>query len=247
MTTPDLSGVLAEVSSVNGYFHLFTGPGDGSWRPMADLFTDRAALESRLLHTAELLETKELRVAASLLHLGFAARLWSPPLGAAVLHGQVLEWTPERLFWRPAPGGPLPLRMEAPAVRTDADPAVSLYRDVAALLEPLGDLTRSLVKISPRLLWDNAASSLAGAVQVLARQHPDKAAAAIALGRRVLDLIQPPAGHRLFEPAPGRPFFVRAGCCLYYRIPGGGTCLDCALNSEETRRALWDRALRPPS
>ncbi|WP_250213408.1 (2Fe-2S)-binding protein [Acrocarpospora catenulata] len=27
----------------------------------------------------------------------------------------------------------------------------------------------------------------------------------------------------------GEPFFVRRSCCLYYRVPGGGTCGDCVL------------------
>jgi len=224
----DLSEVIADVSLTGGFFHLSTGPGDDSWRPWTEL--SAGFLADRLARTLDALATDERRVAASLVHMGFASRLWSPVVGAAVLHGRVLEWTPDRLHWQAVPTGLIPLRLPDPTTRPDADdPADALRRDVTALLESLAALLQSLVKLPARLLWDNAASALAGATQVLAFQHPSHAAEAIALARRVL--ARPPfeAAHRLTEPLPGRPAFLRSGCCLYYRVPGGGKCADCAL------------------
>ncbi len=227
----DLHEVIADVSEVSGYFHLYTGPGDASWLPLSELFTDRAVLADRLSRTIELLEIGEPRVAASLIQMGFASRLWSPFVGAAVLHGRVLEWSVDTLQWQSIPTGPLPLRLPFPKIRSDSDPAAVIHRDVTALLESLAVPLQSLVKIPTRLLWDNAASALAGTTRVLALERPEHAADAIALARDIL--ARPPfeAADRLTEPVPGRPSFTRAACCLYYRIPGSGKCGDCALRS----------------
>jgi hypothetical protein len=32
---------------------------------------------------------------------------------------------------------------------------------------------------------------------------------------------------------------VVGDCCLYDRIPGGGTCADCVLTPEDVRRQHW--------
>lgn len=49
----------------------------------------------------------------------------------------------------------------------------------------------------------------------------------------------------LVRPDPERPrrFLVRHNCCLYYRIPGGGTCGDCVLTPEPARRRHWHSVL----
>lgn len=49
----------------------------------------------------------------------------------------------------------------------------------------------------------------------------------------------------LVRPDPGCPrrFLVRHNCCLYYRIPGGGTCADCVLTPEPARRGHWQSVL----
>jgi hypothetical protein len=50
----------------------------------------------------------------------------------------------------------------------------------------------------------------------------------------------------LVQPVPERPrrFLVRNNCCLYYRIPGGGTCGDCVLTPPEERHRGWAAVLR---
>lgn len=232
----DLHEVIADVSEVGGYFHLFTGHGDASWLPLSELFTDKAVLGERLARTTDLLEIDEPRVAASLVQMGFASRLWSPFVGAAVLHGRLLEWTVDDLRWQAVATGPLPLRLPSPKVRPDTDdPAAVIHRDVTALLESLAVALQSLVKISTRLLWDNAASALAGTTGVLALERPEHAADAIALALGILSRPPFEAAHRLTEPAPGRPSFTRAACCLYYRVPGSGKCGDCALRPRPAR------------
>jgi hypothetical protein len=91
-------------------------------------------------------------------------------------------------------------------------------------LWPLVAAVRAAVRVAEGLLWGNAASALAGALGVLARARPRHAAAA----RRLVDelLAAPPLrGTGAFGPQG----FRRRSCCLYYRVPGGGLCGDCAL------------------
>jgi ferric iron reductase protein FhuF len=40
-----------------------------------------------------------------------------------------------------------------------------------------------------------------------------------------------------------RHFLIRHNCCLYYRIPGGGTCGDCVLTPQDERRRGWESVL----
>jgi ferric iron reductase protein FhuF len=54
-------------------------------------------------------------------------------------------------------------------------------------------------------------------------------------------------GHgRYVRPWPGRPeqFFVRHSCCLFYRLPGGGTCADCVLIDDTARLVMWQDQAR---
>ena len=62
-------------------------------------------------------EAVEPRVAASVAHLGLAARLVSPALAAAVLHGRPLGCDLGAVRWQPALGGPVPLSLPDDAVR----------------------------------------------------------------------------------------------------------------------------------
>ena len=45
--------------------------------------------------------------------------------------------------------------------------------------------------------------------------------------------MPPLAGLGEFVEEPSHPTgvgFARRTCCLFYRVPGGGTCGDCVLN-----------------
>ncbi|MEV7009253.1 ATP-binding cassette domain-containing protein [Streptosporangium sp. NPDC051022] len=243
---------MADVSEISGYFQLDAGTGadraEAGWRPLTDLFAHPEPLRERIADVAGRLDTDETRVAASILFQGLAARLWSPVIGAAVAHDLLVDLAPARVHWRPAPSGPLPLRaahLTGWHVLDPARVAEPLYRNVVAeLLEPLAGAVGEIVKIAPGLLWGNAASALAGAVRAVARERPGLAGRAVALGRELLATGVLRDTGELAEPAPGQPFFVRRSCCLYYRLPGGGKCGDCALITPETRREQWASALR---
>ncbi|MDX6742244.1 (2Fe-2S)-binding protein [Actinocorallia sp. A-T 12471] len=243
-----LDGLIADVSEISGYFHLYTAdaPG-GPWLPLDRLLDDGPGFAGRVATVAERIGTDESRVAASVLHLGLAARLWSPVLGAAVAHRVILDWDADVLRWKDVLGGPLPLSLPAPSGSPVAEPvaaAAALYAAVEPLLERLSGLVLGEVKLAPRLLWGNNASALGGAVRALASARPSLAADALALGDALMVTGKLRGTGDFAEPAPGRVFFTRTTCCLYYRIPGGGKCGDCALLDPATRRAQWARALK---
>ncbi|WFB11931.1 (2Fe-2S)-binding protein [Streptomyces sp. LX-29] len=195
------------------------------------------ALLARLDAVGASLRVDERRVAASLAFQGLAARLWSIALGPAALTGLVPDLSPGALWWNPARTAPDDLWLPEPRPLT-VDPvlaAASLRQTVLlANLTPLHHATRAACRVSGPLLWGNAASALAGTLRVWQDwchrgRRPDAADRAAQLTR---DLFADPPLRDTGGWTPGpRPSFRRNSCCLYYRVPGGGLCGDCALRS----------------
>nr|BFE66235.1 (2Fe-2S)-binding protein [Dactylosporangium thailandense] len=206
---------------MNPYFVWEPFTGGAGWRPFTDLLepdvaaarvaASREALAGMFgLDVAALPE----RVVASVLFLGYAARLVSPPLAEA-LSGSIPAVTPGDLWWREVPGGPLPVAVSGAGSR----PAGEFFEVVVlGLVEPLVSVFGERFRLSPRVLWGNVASALGGAAgQLSADAWPVVAGL----------LERPPlAGMAVIQDGRLR----RNNCCLYYRIPGGGTCGDCVLN-----------------
>jgi FhuF 2Fe-2S C-terminal domain len=80
---------------------------------------------------------------------------------------------------------------------------------------------------------------------MLAKSFPDRAETAAQLTARMLALEPLRGTGELVQPDISRPrrFLIRRSCCLYYRVPGGGTCGDCVLTPEHVRRQQWQAAL----
>ncbi|MEU4231580.1 (2Fe-2S)-binding protein [Nonomuraea sp. NPDC026600] len=244
-----LAAAVADITAIGGYFELLLpGSDDSDWHQLPDLLTGSHVLAAKIDEVADQLGTRERRIAASILFQGLAAHLWSPPLGMVVGNSLLLDVLPENLRWRPIPSGPLPLRADRLTgwhVRAPDKVAALLHRKVVSeQLEPLAATITGIVKLAPGLLWGNAVSALAGTVHTLAQQSPGLAAAAVGLGRDLLEIGLLRGTGELAEPTPGHPFFVRRSCCLYYRLPSGGKCGDCALIPDKTRREQWERAVR---
>ncbi|WP_424536479.1 (2Fe-2S)-binding protein [Sphaerisporangium viridialbum] len=242
---------LADVSAIGPYFAVSTEPGhesDPSWRPLAELSTDLEALAARVTDFERRLGTGERRVAASILFQGLAARLWSPVVGTVTAHGLVPVAAPAHLRWRPVATGPLPLwtpRTAGWATVRQAECAEMVYQAVVAeLLDPLVGAFQSVTKVAPSLLWGNAASALAGTLRTLPPARPDLGPRAARLVGELLRLGVLAGTGEPAEPAPGHHFFVRTSCCLYYRVPGGGMCDDCALLAPAVRESQWARTAR---
>ncbi|TDH48216.1 ATP-binding cassette domain-containing protein [Mycobacterium eburneum] len=226
----DAATALAQVSQISPYFAVGTGPPpDGDWRPVRQLYTDRALLARIVAAVQTRLDTEHPRVAASTFQLGFAARLWSIGLGALAGHRLLVDLDP--LLFAEA-DGQLRLHLPDPVCwrGDELEPALS-----AGVLDghlvPLAAALRELHPMSEKLLWGNAASAVLGAARVFDGRGADRGpgwrlARSICADERL-------AGAVRFATDTD---YRRLSCCLYYRTPGGGLCGDCALTKKPTPR-----------
>ena len=237
--------MLDDLAGLGPFFAVSAHPPGAApvppWRPVSELLSPSGPLTDRIASVRVALASRgglavdaiEPRVAASTVHLGLAARLTSPAVGAAVL-GCPLDLRPGGLWWREAAGDPLPLSVPAPdpAARADRpDPAPGAWQRVllGELLGPATAAIARLVPISGRVLRGNVASAVNAAARQLAWQRPDLAdgawqAAARLFSSPLLDSERHPPG----------PAFRRSSCCLFYRVAPGGRaalCGDCILRS----------------
>jgi hypothetical protein len=219
-----VTNALAEAAALGPYFDLAIGDETQRWQPAADLY--HAGLDSFIAAASEQLGVTETRVSASIVQLGHASRLWSPVLASALLCGVV----PDLADLRVRPERPVRLGVPAPGGWLAADPAEMArlaYR--AVMTEQVEPLVRGLrVKVADGLLWGNAASAMTGALSVLVAARPDQEQAARTLAGLLLNTGRL-RGTGIFT-GPGIEF-RRNSCCLYYRVPGGGTCADCSLTA----------------
>jgi len=217
---PEVARALASAATIGPFFALGTDPAGPGWRPATALYPDDFLAGAR-----RRLPEAEPRVAASIAQQGYAARLWSPVLGAALLAGIVPDLTGLRL--RDREDAALELALPRPAGwRTEA-PAELAYRVViTAHLEPLASALAG--ELADGLLWGNAASALAGALGVLVQARPDLRQPATALAAQLLAHGRLTDTGQLGVTGEGLGF-RRRSCCLYYRLPGGALCGDCAL------------------
>ncbi|MFI0485199.1 (2Fe-2S)-binding protein [Actinomadura sp. 9N215] len=223
-----VAGVLGEAARLGPYFEIGTGveADESAWEPFPG---DAARLAALTADYAERLGTGEQRVAASLVFQGLAARLWSP-LVAAASRGVVPDIS--RLLWHWAPDEPIVFRLAEPSGWRvdDAAGAAALIRPmvVDGKLRPLRDVMLSFAVLADGLVWGNAASALAGSLNVGPRDDGRRAVVRELLAR------EPLAEAGTFGPDG----YVRRSCCLYYRVPGGGMCGDCGLLERDERSSM---------
>jgi len=262
----DAAEALAAAARVGPYFALEPWAEGAGWRQASLLASDPAVLAGWVTYARAVIAGRAglapaavtERVAGSIVFLGLASRLVSPSLGAAVLGGVVPHLTLDNLWWRPVDGGPVPLavRESGPVTGRETGDAASggQLDDAAALLsercvqgmaEPVAGAFQALFRLSPLVLRGNIASALAGAAGMLARSFPDRAETAGQLTARILALPPLRGTGELVQPDASQPrrFLVRRSCCLYYRVPGAGTCGDCVLTPERIRRQQWQADL----
>jgi hypothetical protein len=212
----EVRSALVRAATLGPFFDLVT---EGADRPVTELY--ESGLGTLISDMSTRLGGVEDRVAASTLHLGLVARLWSPVLACA-LHGVVPDLTDLR--YRTVDGG---FRLPEPRGWTASDPAPLVYEQVVTgHLAPLAEAIRSEVKMAEGLLWGNAAAALIGALVVTTTGHPGLAGPARELAERLLS-TGALAGTVSFT-GPGLAI-RRNSCCLYYLAPGGGLCGDCSL------------------
>ncbi|GEL20301.1 ATP-binding cassette domain-containing protein [Pseudonocardia asaccharolytica] len=235
----DVADCLRAAASIGAYFAVESGWDDADpagWRPLDELYRDGGKTLAGVVETVgQRLGTDELRVAVSVLQLGFAARLASPML-AGLARGVVLDLDPADVAVQSRFGEAPGLRCGSPGgwagtERLHGAAPADLLGEllVDAHLAPMIAVLRRISPVSERLLWGNAASALAGALRML---ETNLGTAATRRVRIVVEqlLERPPLAGTGALAAPGvTPLFRRRSCCLYYRTAVGGHCADCAL------------------
>ncbi|ORV91273.1 iron reductase [Mycobacterium interjectum] len=218
----DISAELAEISTYKGFFALTVGGEPAGWHPVkrayTDGFTDLIGTTARRYHTSDL------RIGASLVHLGHATRLWSPVLACALGHGVV----PDLDDLQRADDG-AQLRIPEPVGRAvDPPSAKLLYRVVVKQhMNPFAAGLR--VKLAPALLAGNIASALVGAARALLVARPDLRPAIVAMTESLLDSGVLAGSGVVTGPHLA---FRRRSCCLFYRVPGRSVCGDCVFRRD---------------
>jgi len=249
---------LISACEIGPYFAVEFAAAHGEWHPVADLWTETGCLPERVNMVREFLRSRtggqiDLRACASMSALGFVSRLVSPALATACLAGVVPRLDPQHVLWRPVVGGPVPIALAAVdgiAAGTADEAALALEHAVMLpCVEPLLTAYSEQFRLSLRVLRGNVASALAGAADILTR-------AQAALGLDPVEVVDALLARPLltgsgsyecpFDDRTER-FFVRHNCCLFYRIPGGGTCGDCVLVPDVERLDMWRASLTPPT
>jgi FhuF 2Fe-2S C-terminal domain len=214
----NISRELSDVPSYGGFFALTVGGDAAGWHPISQSYADGYA--DLIGATIRRYRTSEARIGASLVHLGHAARLWSPVLACALGHGVI----PNLAGLQRADDG-AELRLPEPVGERVAPSPELLYRAVVQQhMEPLEAGLR--VKLAPGLLSGNIASALVGASQALLAVRPDLRQSIVGVTHSLLGTGRLAGSGVVTGSELG---FRRRSCCLFYRIPGGGTCGDCPL------------------
>jgi len=225
---------VTELTGLGPFFAVDThapGEPDGPWRPLSEVLDDGPALRDRVARNRAYLggDSVEERVAASIAHLGLAARIISPALAFAAATGAVPDYS--AAWWQPTLGGAFPLSLPENSVPESsppsADPATAFAERV--LDGPLARLDSALSRFSlaGNVRRGNVASALNGAVTVLRAERPqwtEKVAGIVAA------LEESPALAGTSTRENGR--FRRRSCCLFYRAApdrDGPKCGDCVL------------------
>jgi ferric iron reductase protein FhuF len=215
---------LARAGRLGDYFSIGSGDAAGPWRPAEQEYGD--GLRGQIDHTARQLGVGQRRVAASIAHLGYAARIWSPVLACALGSGIVPDLADLQVSADP----PVRLRLHRPGGWHCAEPEIQAELGystvVAGHLEPLAAGLDA--RIASGLLWGNAASAMIGALDVIVHASPDLAGPARTLADLLLRTGQLHGTGQFTGPGLN---FRRSSCCLYYRVPDGGLCGDCSLSS----------------
>ncbi|WP_328997933.1 (2Fe-2S)-binding protein [Kribbella sp. NBC_00709] len=237
--------VLERVAALGPFFafeeHATDPAPELPWHSMSELVDDPSVLQDRVTQTQAYLaaagdqspEDIEVRVAASITHLGLVARLISPALALATLDAGIPSVTLEQVRWQPVLGGAFPLSLpDSPYSLQAAAPQQLADRLSADLFRgPIPALAKATepFAVSAHILRGNTASAINGAATALANAAPHLAERAAHLASLLLSTPPLRDTHTTF-PDTGR--FRRRSCCLIYRAApdhNGPLCGDCAL------------------
>jgi hypothetical protein len=223
-------GLPGDLTALGPFFAVETHAPDESppppWQPMTALVEDDEPVQARVRAVRAALAHRarkqpddiEIRVAASVTHLGLIARLLAPAIGAITLGRTPIALSLDDLWWQNDLGGPYPFSITAgPATQAPA---------VGPAVEAVTVAIAERYKLSDHVLWGNVGSAANSAAQLIATARPDLTGTANAVADTIL------ADPRIEGGAVrAGPHFRRRSCCLIYRIGNDrtGICGDCIL------------------
>ncbi|WP_370065532.1 (2Fe-2S)-binding protein [Mycobacterium sp. MAA66] len=209
-----------ELASFGPFFAIAAQDDSRLWQPMTALVDDPAVLGARVDRVREALaagggcdpQQIDLRVAASVAHLGLVARLLAPMIGMAAL-GRSRTWSLNDLSWQDELGGPFPL-----SVATEHIVGVPAVEAITEACERFN--------VSRKVLWGNVGSAANSAAQQVTRARPELSEAARAAADDIL--ADPRVDGGALRSGPN---FRRLSCCLIYQLAGdrAACCGDCVL------------------
>lgn len=246
--------MVGDLATFGPFFAVEAHPPDSlrqePWQVMSELVENPEVLMDRVLAVRAALASAggrppgavELRVAASVAHLGLVARLVCPVLAVAVTSGTLLEVSLQSARWQRVLGGAFPLSLPLDSSTDAADCDINLEpaperltsllasRILDGPVRDLVEVTMSL-SVSQRVLWGNVASAVNGAASMIATRRPSWADRSRVLASSLL--AQPPLRGTSVGLVGGS--FRRQSCCLIYRAGPDGTgavCGDCVLSRD---------------
>ncbi|MFD0632735.1 hypothetical protein ACFQ9X_15185 [Catenulispora yoronensis] len=140
---PALALVSEELAALGPYFgaafHAGSESCEAPWRPFAELVEEPGAMAERVAGvrgylaagSGQDIEKVELRVAASVAHLGLVARVMSPLFGLGVLYGWRGSVRAGDLRWQPGLASTFPLSINEAVVEGRPDGRITDGRPTA--------------------------------------------------------------------------------------------------------------------
>lgn len=232
-----LDGVVAAVQQRAAYLRCSgeAPPGDG-WLACRDLLDDPALLRRHIDATAAGRGTDDPQVAASLFAQAYAFRVASIAVAAYALGLPGPSVRPEDTAIRIARHRPAELAVTSAAleVRSAAGLADAV---LGGHLAPFIAAVRAGTRVGERLLWGNAAASIATILRAVQPAGP----AAEPIRARAAELFAAApqldglgSWSTLTVAGATGWYWDRTSCCLWYRSAGGPYCDDCSLNDPAT-------------
>jgi hypothetical protein len=232
---------LERLSTFGPFFTLRSGSLDSNlgWRRVSDCLNDVDdddhlvaqlidEVGVRLVKNGSVPPTKRW-IAASVLHLGWAARLTSVYAGSMALRAQVPDLAASSLYIRPLGSGRFEFGVESPTAQP-VDRAWSRLSD--GHLGPLASTIQRHIRIGRRLFDGNTASALAEAVETLAREQRVPLAT---LANQPWARPESTRGFGGWRSGPSGFRYIRNTCCGYEQLPTGSPCRDCGLRKHAGR------------
>lgn len=230
--------IVVAVEEQVSYLRIaLAAPADEGWLRSEDLLADPMTLVASIEATQAGRGAPDLAVAASLWFQAYAFRAALPVVAPYALGLPGLTADPAATHVRIARHRPAGVAITDPAVRVrTADEAA--FELLSQHLSPVIDAIAGSITVGRRLLWGNAAASIATVLRALDGTPTADRVAVQARGQALIDAAQPwIAGlgrfDRVVEGGRDGWYWTRTNCCLYDRCEGAARCDDCSLIPED--------------